>query len=60
MKTKMKLSVLEREAVSWWTSQRPLHWDEDQHLMYPCVNCTTAWEHALAKAAARKVKEASK
>jgi hypothetical protein len=43
-----KPSKVEREAVRWWRSKRPIAWSETRHLANPTVNTCTDSEKRLA------------
>lgn len=43
---------VDRAAVAWWRTKRPVIWTEEQHRKSPLVNCTTAAEKRLANAVA--------
>lgn len=46
-----------RAALNWWESQRPLGWDEEEHLADPTINAgMTFWDYEFAKAVAEYVK----
>jgi hypothetical protein len=55
-----RLEALERAAIIWWRSRRPINgWTEQDHLANPAINCCDVIEGDLARAvAALDVKEA--
>lgn len=47
-------------AVAWWKRQRPLSYDEADHIKHPTVNCKGKEEHELAIAVADYIRGESK
>lgn len=46
---------IERAALNWWRSKRPVAYDQKQHLAQPRVNTSGAAEKRLANAVAAMV-----
>lgn len=51
------MTELERRAILWWESKRPVDWSEDKHVAHPMANCATEEERLLAFSAADRVKK---
>ena len=52
----MTITELEKEAIRWFNSHRPLTWSQEKHLENYSVNTTTDIEESLAKQIADFIK----
>ena len=51
------MSPVEKAAVAWWKSKRPVGWSKARHLRTYSVNTTTEAEHFLSKVVAKMLGE---
>jgi|WetSurMetagenome_2_1015567.scaffolds.fasta_scaffold1537050_2 hypothetical protein len=48
-------SNVERAAIAWWRSRKPLAFTAAEHLENPCINTQSDAERRLAKAVAAEI-----
>jgi len=51
------MTALEKAALTWWKSKRPLDWTKADHLHAPDINCRNDAEDRLAGAVAKMVEK---
>ena len=51
---------LEKAAIAWWRSKRPVDWSQAEHLKNPTINVATEREAGLALAVARHILKSRK
>ena len=51
------MTQVERAAIGWWRTRRPLDWSVEEHLETPAVNCVTYHEEKLAEAVAALIRK---
>ena len=42
------MTALEKAALNWWLTKRPLTYTEDEHINIPAINCRNEAEEELA------------
>ena len=49
------MTALEKAALNWWKSKRPLAYTKANHLKNPTINCQNHAQDTLAEAVAKMV-----